>query len=147
MDYYKEIDFIPSIPNDLIDDIDIIETYENVFADPSYSHTYASYKVSKELEDWIQQFFDYPVVTRYQVIKKKLNVHIDIGITGIKYNYIVTSGGDNVKTRWWNSVENPKDILHEETIKTNLWHAIQIDLPHDITEVSSPRVSVVVRKK
>jgi hypothetical protein len=145
--YYTEVDFIPNIPAYLLDTIDIIETYQNVYPDTSYASTYASYAVPDKLSKWIQQYFEYPVITRYQVIKKQLPVHIDWGITGIKYNYLLETGGENVKTLWWDSVDDPKEIKFETISKLNIWHTLNIEEPHSISEINSPRISVTVRKK
>lgn len=146
--YYETISFLPHIPKNLLDDLDTIESYENVFpAQGEYVKTYASYVAPEPLADFMQLWFDYPVLTRYQVIKKALHVHVDVGIKGVKYNYILDTGGD-VKTRWWNDVdEKATTILHEVQSEPFVWHSLNISEPHNITEPSRPRVSVVVRKK
>jgi hypothetical protein len=147
MNFYNEVSFIPVIPQELIEDVESMEKRKNVFPYPNYAHTYASYEASEELSTWIQQYFDKPVLTRYQVIKKKLPVHVDVGISGIKYNYLLSTGGDAVKTRWWNSVDNPTTLLFEVTSKLHVWHSLNIETPHDISEISSPRVSITVREE
>jgi hypothetical protein len=146
MKYFEEVDFIPHIPEDLIDDLQTIETYENIFPDPSYAHTFANYRAPFELKRFLKEYFPYDIAVRYQVIKKQLPVHVDVDIKGNKFNYIITAGGDNVKTRWWDDVKNPTNVLHEVTAKPRTWHSLKIDVPHDITEISSPRVAVVVRR-
>jgi hypothetical protein len=146
MIYYKIVDFIPKIPDNLLKSLDEIETYENAFPYKDYADTYASYIVNDDLTEWIQNYFDKKMVVRYQVIKKILPIHVDIGIKGIKYNYLLETGGEAVKTRFWDSVENPTKILFETISKKNEWHYLNIEVPHDISEVSSPRISVIVRE-
>jgi hypothetical protein len=147
MQFYEKVTFLPGIPEGLIKPLDIIESMPNVFPDPDYAHTYASYKANDDLQAWAQSYFDFPVLARYQVIKQQLPIHVDVGIVGIKYNYLISRGGDDVKTRWWDSVENPSKILFETTSPLRVWHSLNIEVPHDITEISYPRISVTIRKK
>jgi hypothetical protein len=147
MKYYEIVDFIPNVPNNLIKSLEEIESYENTFPYKDHTHTFASYIANDDLTDWVQSFFTKKMLVRYQVIKQKLIIHTDIGITGIKYNYLLETGGEAVKTRFWDSVENPSEILFETVSKKHQWHYLDIGIPHDITEVTSPRISIVAREK
>jgi len=144
--YYEEVYFLEPIPEYLIDDIETIRSRRNMFAYPEHEHIYASYLVSDDLHDFVQQQFDYSVLVRYQVIGKKLPVHVDIGIQE-KYNYIIDQGGDSVMTRWWDSEESPTKIVYETHIPQTVWHKMKVNVPHDITEVSHARISVQVKEK
>ena len=147
MIYYEELTFLPKIEEQYLDSLETIETFENVFPDKEFAHTYASYSVPTELAELIQQYFDYPVLTRYQVIKKQLPIHTDVGIKGFKCNYLLTSGGESVKTRWWDKIETPNNVVYEMTCKLNTWYNLNIEIPHDISDVTGPRISITVRKK
>jgi len=147
MIYYEEVNFLPTIPKELINSLEEIESFENVFPYPDFKHTYASYKVPKTLENFLQDFFDYSVVVRYQVIKQDLPIHVDVGINGIKYNYLLDTGGDSVITRFWDKIESSQRILFEVKSKSLSWHWLRIDTPHDVTGVEHPRISVTVKKK
>ena len=144
--YYEEIYSLDPIPEHLIDDLETIRSRRNMFAYPEHEHIYASYLVSDELHEFVQQQFSYPVLVRYQVIGKKLPVHLDIGVEE-KYNYIIYQGGDLVMTRWWDSEHNPTNIIYETHIPQLVWHKMKVDVPHDITEVDSPRISIQVKAK
>ena len=146
MTYYETVDFIPHIPLELVDSLMDIETYENVFPRPERVNVYASYVVQQNLQDWAQAQFDYPVVARYQIIKQDLPVHTDVGITGGKYNYLLTTGGANVKTRWWDSEDNPQTVLHEVVAQTHVWYNLNIDVLHEVVNVTEPRISVTIRR-
>ena len=147
MVYCKEIDYLPTIPSHLIKDLETIETYTDLFLRQTDKHVgvYSSYEANIDLTYYLQQLFDYPVFVRYQVIKKSLPVHVDKAIVPKKLNYIIDTGGD-VKTRWWSSVDDPKQLIAEHQQKVNTWYELDIHTPHDITTPDRPRVSITVRK-
>ena len=147
MTYHNYIDFLPKIPQEIISDLAEIETYDNAFPHKELVDVYASYKVPQKLSDYIQQYFDYDVTVRYQVIKDNLPIHIDIGVEEIKYNYLISTGGDNVKTRFWDDCKNPRKMLHEIITKQTTWHCLNIKIPHEVINVASPRVSITVKRK
>lgn len=147
MNYHSYCDFLPNIPIDLICSLPEIETYENVFPNKEVVETYASYRSPNYLNNFIQKYFDYPIVVRYQVIKKDLPIHIDLGEEDMKYNYLITTGGENVTTRFWDSCNDPKKILYEVVTEQAKWHHLNIKVPHQVINVLSPRVSITVKRK
>ena len=145
----KKIDYIPQVPQNLIDDLAKIESYENVFPEPEYADHYSSHVAQKNLEEWGQQQFDYPVKTRYQLVRQNLPIHEDVGIIGTKYNYLITLGGSNVKTRWWDNVNEPNNMIYEKTWTNediNQWYQINIAVPHQVVNMEEPRISITIRK-
>jgi sulfatase maturation enzyme AslB (radical SAM superfamily) len=157
--YYEIVDFLPQIPDHLLDDLETIETYKNTFKGDNFTQKYgkpyqtdftqkyASYEAPEKLYEFIQSYFSYPVVVRYQIIKKSLGSHIDLGKSTIKYNYILDTGG-NCKTRWWNDVaEKAVNLLYEVESKPFVWHTLNVSVPHSVTEPIRPRISVTVTKK
>lgn len=141
--YYKEVEFLPEVPSLFDLSLEEIQEFENVFPHKDYDHTFASYAAPRELADYIQEYFEYPVLTRYQVIKDKVPVHTDLGIVGVKYNYVFKSGGDEVLTRFWHMDE----IVQSVCIQERVWHSLQIDVPHDVTQVDCARISLTVRQE
>ena len=112
--YYKEVDFLPEVPSLFHLSLKEIQEFENVFPHKDYDHTFASYVAPQELSDYIQEYFDYPVLTRYQVIRDKVPVHTDLGIVGVKYNYVFESGGNNVRTRFWDMGQIVESVCVQE---------------------------------
>lgn len=147
MNYCDEIAFIPTIPTKLIDCLEIIEQRTNYFPVPEVVSIYASYEVNQDLQDWIQSQFNYPVVARYQVIKQNLPVHVDRGITEFKYNFIVSTGGNDVHTNWWDDLDSPKQIVYSIVAQKNIWYSLNVKTPHNVTNVTEPRISVTVKKQ
>ena len=143
----EKVNNLPTIPNYLIKDLDIIETYTDLFLKKTnkYIGVYSSYEANEDLSNYISQLFEYSVFVRYQVIKKSLPIHIDKAKVSKKLNYIIDTGG-NVKTRWWSSVEEPRQMLSEYQQKVNTWYNLDIHTPHDITIPDRPRISITVRR-
>jgi hypothetical protein len=135
---------LPIIPNELISSLEEIEKLKNCFPDKDFNHTYASYEVPNELDKFLQNFFDYPIVVRYQVIKKKLPIHIDVN-TKAKFNYLIKSGGNQVTTRWWDDDKNPTKKLQECEMKELEWYYLKVDVPHDISEIENTRISITIK--
>lgn len=148
MNYCEEESYLPSVPNYLIKDLNTIETYTDLFLKQTnkYIGIYSSYEANLGLAEFVQQFFDYPVLVRYQVIKKSLPVHVDKAKVPTKLNYIIDPGGD-VKTRWWSSVDEPRQLVAEHQQEQNKWYRLNIHEPHDITMPTKPRISITVREK
>ena len=145
MYYYEEIDWLPEIPNDLIDDLNTINSRGNIFPIKDVEHIYASYLVSPDLKKFLQSYFDYPINARYQVIRQQLPVHVDVGDLPYKFNYLIDTGGE-VKTRWWSQIEDPKNLEYGKYLKPNTWYKLNVAIPHDISSISRPRISVEVHK-
>lgn len=141
------VDDLPPIPDHLIKDLAIIETYDDHFKNTvkDYEDTYASRSANQDLVDYLQQFFDSPIKVRYQIIKKELPVHTDGTHQATKLNYMVDTGGD-VKTRWWSSVDDPKHIIEEAVQQPGNWYRLNIQVPHDITQPERPRISITVKQ-
>ena len=142
--FYQEIDFIPTVPAELIMPLDKVEQAENLNfrKDPDIG----SYFLNDSLRDWIEPFFDFAVQSRYQILKKVLPIHAD-GFNTLtwKYIYVYETGGENVKTIWYNSVMDNRTIK-SVVLKKNTWYKINIKIPHTISSVSSPRCSITLWK-
>ena len=137
--YFMVCDY-PSIPRHMIDPLSIIETRTNHFAEFADPNVYASYDVSEDLELYVKQQFGSEYSARYQVIKQQLPKHIDRG-TEHKLNYIISTGGVGVLTRWWDG----DDIVEQLECVSESWYNLNVSITHDITAIDSPRVSLVVR--
>lgn len=142
--YFTKNNTLPKVPLALLNTLEEIETFKNCFLNKDFAHTYASYEVPASLHLFLSNYFDYPICVRYQVIKNKLPVHTDIN-TNSKLNYLLQTGGPTVKTRWWNDVNNPTKIIQECKIKKFTWYNLTVNVPHDITEVISPRISITIK--
>lgn len=148
-EYYNEIDWLPPIPNNLILSIEDIFKLKNSFKYPEVFERYATFQAQESLCNFVSSYFNYDVNVKYQVIRKELPIHTDSiksgAKGGVKYNYIVETGGDNVITRWWDKTH--KNMLYEIKCPQKTWHELRIDIPHNVTTPSSPRLTIVARKR
>jgi hypothetical protein len=139
MNYCEENNFLPKIPINLLNSLEDIEKFKNCYPNKNYQDTYASYEVPDKLNLFLKKYFNFSFNARYQVIKKRLPIHTDYVIE--KFNYIIEPGGEKVITRWWDSEKN---IIQECLMKTNKWYKLKVNIPHDITEIYSPRISIQI---
>jgi len=138
--YYQEVNFLPEVPDYFNWSLEEIESLNNGFPYPDFAHTFACYDAPKEMLDFFQPYFNFPINVGFQVIKSQVPVHTDIGIDEKKWNYLLSTGGDKVRTRWWDCGE----IVQSIAIKEKVWHSLQVNVPHDITSVDSPRIAISI---
>jgi len=143
--YYEVIDYLPEIPKELLEDLSDIKQKTNQFNGRASEDQYASYPVSNELHNFIQKYFEYEVAVRYQIIQENLKIHIDKGVEK-KYNYIIETGGNNVKTLWHRR-RDPDNIYAELNSQPNTWYLLNVSFPHSVQNVETQRVSITVKKK
>ena len=140
--YLEKVD-IPLVPSELLDTLDRIEQYENVFAIPDSEHIYASRLVPQALQDYIQGLMDFPCRVRYQVIKQDVPLHTDLIEEPVKLMYMIDCGGDNVHTIHRDQNGN---VLHDMICEQNSWYVINIQTPHEVVGVKSTRISLQVMR-
>jgi len=145
--YIEKLNFIPKVPNNLLLTIEEAMDNENTYQGSAPKNIYGSFICNESLYDWIQQYFNYEVIVRYQIIGQDLPLHRDHGIIGTKANYLITSGGENVITQWWDDEHNPSKMLYEEKCDINTWYNLNIEEPHTVLNVKETRYSITVRKK
>lgn len=137
---YLECPFLPKIPDELIEtDLGVIESGTRIYPRPS--DTFCSWSLDERLENFLQPYFDFPIQVRYQVIKNKIPVHVDIGRT-FCFNYLIDSGGSNVSTRWFDQEGN---IIEETVFEERQWYWLDVSVPHDVDSTVKQRVAISVK--
>jgi hypothetical protein len=140
MELYTLQPNLPEIPEHLIlKDPELIRKIPDNFPYPN--PTYSTHDVSPVLRIWLQKHFDFKFYVNYQVMYRQLPIHIDID-REVCYNYIIDTGGDNVKTRWYDDSQTTE--IHSVVVPERVWHKLDVSKPHDISEVSRPRFSITV---
>ena len=165
---------IPSIPEELLTyDIKSIINSPNKFGDrvphagSAGKGIYSTHDVSNELYSFLKPHFGDNIEVRYQLFKSQIPVHIDAhvlsGVTHV-YNYVLLTGGDNIKTRHWKVPDeekliylknrprtviwgdelNNEQLLNEIILPTKRWHKLAVNMPHDISKIDSPRLGITV---
>jgi hypothetical protein len=142
MNYIEYID-LPSIPEHLIEPI------QNIINKPpkGFSHIPAEYAyfktryVNDDLKLWLQTIFNFEIYPQYQLVYDGLPIHIDIGDRILAYNYLLDTGGDNVRTAVYD--DNYK-LLQIEKLELRRWHRINTSMLHGVHGIQSDKVRVAI---
>ena len=145
--YVRLADELPHPPEELLDTLDILpEKYKNYHPTGWWS-TVSSYDTNPGLEEFFQEYFDYPIVCRYQLIFRSLPPHIDAGLKGMtKFNYLLEPGGKDIETYFWSDMEG-QTLLHTEICEPRTWYELNVGIPHGISNVDTCRFSLVIRTR
>lgn len=131
---------LPEIPKSVLMSLEQVEKLDNVFYGKAGKETYALYPANKELIDFLTPYFNFKCVIMYQVIKNDLKPHIDKGLRDdYKYNYLINSG--EALTHWWQD----EKIVYTEKCLENTWYSINVSIKHSVSNIVSPRLSVIVK--
>ena len=161
---------VPSIPEELLTyDINNIISLPNKFGATANTSNaiYSTHDVSDELYSFLRPHFGDNIEVRYQLFRSQIPVHIDShvlsGVTHVN-NYILLTGGENIKTRHWNVLNeekliymkdrpltivwgdelNNEQLLNEVILPTKKWHKLAVNVPHDISKIGNPRLGITV---
>ena len=142
MKYIEYLD-LPNIPEHLLEPIEVIIN-KPPKASRDFVDSYPYFKkrhVSTDLHNWLQSIFDFKIDPQYQLIYDGLPIHIDTGNRIFAYNYLLDTGGDNVKTVIYDEHYNP---LESKAIESKRWHRINTGMLHGVHGIPSNNVRVAV---
>jgi hypothetical protein len=142
MKYIEYLD-LPNIPEHLLEPIqDIINKPPKGSSDIPESYPYFKKRnVNTELHKWLQSIFDFKIDPQYQLVYDGLPIHIDKGNRIYAYNYLLVTGGNDVKTVIYDEHLNP---LQSEKIISKRWHRINTGMLHGVHGIPSNNVRVAV---
>lgn len=147
----KLFEYLPEIPDPPIEFLH--DTLEKIRLNSEeamyYPGIYGCFLVNsnkKVLEKMFEPYFPFDIEHRfgYQYIGENITIHKDMGRFET-YNYIIDTGGDNVKTVWFD--EDKTTILHEEVIRPRVWNKLRVDVNHGVFNLTSPRIMMMVFKQ
>lgn len=73
------------------------------------------------------------------------NIHTDIN-RDIVFNYVIETGGPNVETVFWDSINGMRQIQRVK-IEPHRWCRLEVSIPHSIESIVSNRIIISVWKK
>ena len=135
---YKYLN-LPSVPTHLILPVEDVLKLENIFG--GETNNYTIHEVQVELKDFLQAIFPDKTKFRYQTLIDEIPVHIDRGRT-TAINYIINSGGDNVKTVWYE--DDYTTPTYDVILETQKWCELQVDIYHNVTNLTERRFAITV---
>ena len=142
MNYIEYLD-LPPVPENLIESItDIINKPPKLYsAVPSDYYFFKTRNVNDDLAEWLQSIFEYKIYSQYQLVYNGLPIHIDKGNRINAYNYLLDTGGKNVKTAVYNENYRPLQI---EQLELKRWHRINTGMLHGIHGIEPDKVRVAI---
>jgi hypothetical protein len=142
MKYIEYLD-LPTVPENLIEPIqDIINKPPKDFStiEPDNEYFQTRY-VNDDLMAWIQTLFDYKVQAQYQLVYKGLPIHIDRGNRVFAYNYLLDTGGDDVRTAVY---DNRFQLLQSEKLEVKRWHRLSTGMRHTVHGIDEDKVRAAI---
>lgn len=141
MKYIKFLS-LPNLPDDLL------ESVEDIINKPrSHSIVKQDYfqarPISNELQDWLEKNLPFKFIAQYQIIYLGLPIHKDEANRKLAYNYLLSLGGNNVRTIIF---DEAKKMLQSEILPIKTWHSIETDMYHGVFGIQNetPRISLSV---
>jgi hypothetical protein len=139
---YIEYFNLPIIPDNLLESVESIlnkPRQESVVKSDFFQTRF----IDKNLKNWLETNLLFKFSVRYQIIYPGLSIHKDMGNRKLAYNYLLSLGGNNVKTMIF---DDTKKLLQAEILPLKTWHSIKTDMYHGVfgLEKDNPRVSLSV---
>jgi hypothetical protein len=133
---------LPKVPENLIEPLDVIinkppKPGSNV---PSDFAPFQTRLVSNELFEWVQDMFKLKCYTQYQIVRRGIPVHKDIG-RSVAFNYILQTGGPKVLTTIH---DESKRLIAYEQLEPMSWHRLKTDVYHSVTGLTAERIAISV---
>lgn len=138
--YFEYIDFLPSIPVDL--ESHVFSSIEGMDLFHKKNDVYKIFDAAPQLKEFLKDFFDLSIYNiRVQSITSDPLIHVDHNRTEA-INYIISPGGDNVITSFYN---DQLTVIEEIQIHSKKWHRLKVDTKHSVRNIiSPPRVAITI---
>jgi hypothetical protein len=137
---FEYLDYLPNLSSDLerraarsIEGIDLFHKKNDV---------YKIFDVDQELKIFFKDFFDLSIYNiRVQALYSDPIIHVDQNrVEAI--NYIISSGGHNVVTSFF---DDDLNVLEEIAIEPKKWHKLKVDTKHSVKNITTPpRVAITI---
>ena len=154
MSYITYYEDWPKLDDSLIQEaLYIRDNEENIF--PFKSSPYKLYLLNDLLKNFTSKFLKF----NHKIHLHSFNfvpIHIDVNRTEA-YNYIIDTGGPNVKTLFYNlndfTILGPGDIkkvnencepVEAVSIRPNVWHKINVSVPHTVINIETVRTGLTI---
>lgn len=96
---------------------------------------------NEEIDQWCKDNICDSIKWDWQILSKDLPIHRDFDadtlenlVLHTKFFYLITPGGDNVVTNFFNS-EDPTDIIETYVIKTRTWYLFNAARHHNVVGI------------
>jgi hypothetical protein len=130
---------LPAIPDHIVNAIST-RSADYVFAPGSYWTD----QHNQQLNNWCQQHICADMYFAFQCFEQDVELHRDVD-TQIKLNYIITTGGDQVVTEFYQ--DDATTCLDQVIIQPNRWHVFRANMLHRVCNIqpNQTRFAVTAR--
>lgn len=139
---------LPNIPKDIIleiyNSIDLGTNKAFQGKDAIYKiDQYNWYSANEKVQQWGQDNISPDIHLGVQVIDDDLPMHKDHG-TKIKFNYLITSGGPDATTNFYN---DEKVLLQSVKLELETWYILDVTTNHEVVNIepNQQRISITGR--
>jgi len=133
---------LPQIPKEIIN---LLPTDDSVWQKKDVKGTMPWYRWSdeynQEINKWCQENICSDMYWAFQLMSDDMPKHIDKG-TATKFNYIISTGGNDVWTRFWSN--DQKTMLAEYQIEPFQWHIFKADSYHSVEGIEPGQIRMAV---
>ncbi len=129
----------PELDPYLINEVFLSLSNKNNFQFGKYTH-YQIFPATKPLKDFTRKIFNFDHIVQVQKITKDLPIHIDFN-RQLAFNYIIETGGEEVKTCFYNANH---ELIEEHIILKHKWHCIRVNGNHNVKNITSQRIALTV---
>jgi hypothetical protein len=92
---------------------------------------------NESVNTWCKQNICQDMYWGFQVMTGDIPVHQDVG-TKIKLIYLLKSGGQDVKTQFWDADQST--MIDQHVIPVHQWHVLKADSYHSVTGIEPGHV-------
>jgi hypothetical protein len=133
---------LPPIPEALIKELD--QNFDAFAPKSQYENYVWSDSFNHQINDWCQKNICQNMYWGFQIMQGDVPKHKDVG-TQTKFIYLITSGGDQVHTRFW--ADDGETQLADYVTECGRWHLLKADTMHSVEGIQpkSVRFSVTGR--
>lgn len=132
----------PKVPEHLILSLGQVLKLENIFG--GQSKDYTIHDCQDELKAYLKTVFPEYTKFRYQTLRNGVPIHVDFGRTHAT-NYIIDTGGIDVKTIWYESTPiHDKIPIFNTVIPAKSWHELKVDSLHTVMGIDTTRYAITV---
>ena len=130
-DQYVQYVNFPAPPKDLLDSISLdLTTYKNTQTGKANPDTYFwTDEHNQEIDQWGKKNICNESYFAFQFMTGVSNLHKDSN-SKIKLNYIITTGGPDVFTEFYDDTKETKLMRYQ--IETHRWHLFKADVFHQV---------------
>jgi len=134
---------IPSVPENLLEPVETIinkppKPHSNISSDYYFFQTRL---VSDQLLQWVRETFKANCYAQYQIVRKGIPIHRDVG-RNVAFNYLLDTGGHNVQTCIYNGAG---ELVFSECVPVKTWHRLKTDVLHNVCNIQTDRVALSVQ--